>query len=340
MVRIAPDELSFNTNPAWEDIYCGGSGNKGFPKHAAYTNVQTFESLFDASDANHTRLRKLLKNDFFSLRAARRQEAVVQEFADRLIDNLRDHCVGQNKQAPQARPADVRTWYNWATFDIIGKVTLSEDFGCLQGRAYHPWLLMVVTHFKLSALLMVIRLYPPLPQVLTRLAPARLLRLQETFLSLIRQSVDGRRQRVLPEGEQDFVSAALREGMEKNDELDRLALTPDELEANCILLLLAGSETIATSLLSATHLLCENPTAMRRLKEEVRAVSEGEVDFETTTSNMPYLNAVIRESHRLCPPLANGPARVTGSDPTIIAGCPVPPHVGLPCVVPTSLPIN
>lgn len=343
VVRIAPDELSFIKAQAWNDIYCGGVGNKGFPKHAAYRNAQTFESLFDASDENHSRLRRLLKTDFFSLGAARRQEKQVQAYADRLIAQLRMHH--SRERFGDCLPADMREWYNFATFDIIGQVVLSEDFGCLDGRAYHPWTLMVLTHFKLSALLMCSRFYLPLP-ILTFLAPMRLIRLRDKFLALIRAKVARRCQRTLPPGRRDFVTAALGQ-LTKNKELqEKLAedgghnpsddnrdqvpfLSRMELEANCLLLLLAGSDTIATSLIGVTHLLCENPLILQRLTREVRSVAplESDVNYTNITSNMPYLNAVLRETHRLCPPLANGPARVVGQQAAVIAGTVVPPKV-------------
>ncbi|ROV87881.1 hypothetical protein VSDG_09530 [Cytospora chrysosperma] len=368
VVRIAPDELSFNVNSAWNAIYCGGPSNKGFPKHNAYRNAQTFESLFDAPDDQHTRLRRLLKNDFFSLRAARRQEHMVQVYADRLIAQLRAHhchksggCMTGKTRPP---PADMRQWYNFATFDLIGHITLSEDFGCLEGQAYHPWILMVLTHFKLSALVMCSRFFPPLSTVISRLAPRRLMRLQNTFIQLITDKVDRRLGRRMPPGQQDFVSIALREGPGDYDEHQQHILQDDsgsdtcqardiwvsdnretsggsqtpstdtverlnkgELEANCILLLLAGSETIATSLLSATHLLCEHADAMRVLVAEIHAAAptESHITFTNTTMNMPYLNAVLRETHRLCPPLANGPARVVGDSGAVIAGWRIPP---------------
>ncbi|KAI0474459.1 cytochrome P450 [Xylaria cf. heliscus] len=345
VVRIAPNELSFIAPQAWNDIYCGGVGNKGFPKHAAYRNAQTFESLFDASDENHSRLRRLLKADFFSLGAARRQEKQVQTYADRLIAQLRAHH--SRERFEDCLPADMREWYNFATFDIIGQVVLSEDFGCLDGRAYHPWTLMVLTHFKLSALLMCSKFYLPLP-VLTFLAPMRLIRLRDKFLSLIRDKVARRCQRTLPPGERDFVATALgqttkiEELQEKSaedeahdsgdDDIDQVPfLSRSELEANCILLLLAGSDTIATSLISATHLLCENPLVLQRLTDEVRSVAplESDVNCMNITSNMPYLNAVLREAHRLCPPLANGPARVVGQQEATIAGIVVPPKTAV-----------
>ncbi|KAI0837750.1 cytochrome P450 [Hypoxylon sp. FL0890] len=345
VVRIAPDELSFIVDEAWNDIYCGGNANKGFPKHFAYRNAQTFESLFDAPDDNHTRLRRLLKTDFFSMRAARRQERVVLDYTSRLISQLREnHCRVQHSKDEEGTekifpPADLRQWYNFATFDIIGRVTLSEDFGCLDGKAYHPWIIMVLTHFKLSALLMCLRFYPPLPSILSYIAPVRLLRLQHKFLALVREKVGRRCLRTLDPGEEDFITAALKQ-RHHGREFDNFAesssddrdanvapLSQLEIEANSTLLLLAGSETMATSLLSATHLLCENPTAMRRLVTEVRTVAstESDIDFANTTAKMPYLNAVLRETHRLCPPLANGPSRMVGKQGAIIAGWAVPP---------------
>ncbi|CAP61987.1 uncharacterized protein PODANS_5_1260 [Podospora anserina S mat+] len=314
VVRIAPDELSFTLDGAWHDIYCGGYGNKGFPKHDAYRNAQTFVSLFDADDENHTRLRNLLGKEFFSLNSARRQERIVQEYTTLMISQLRKQYV-KTKQ-----PADMREWYNFLTFDVAARVTLSEDFGCLEKRTYHPWIEMVLTHFKLSALLMISRFYPPSSSLLFTLAPARLMEMRDTFIRLVREKIERRMSRTLPpDDNDDFVTAALGKGVEKG-------LTKDELEANCILLLLAGSETMTTSLLGATHYLCENPAVLRRMTAEVRATvtSEEQLTFGFITENMPYLNAVLKETQRLCPPVANGPARVVNRPGTMIAGFPVP----------------
>ncbi|RYC63907.1 hypothetical protein CHU98_g2312 [Xylaria longipes] len=302
VVRIAPDELSFIKAQAWNDIYCGGVGNKGFPKHAAYRNAQTFESLFDASDENHSRLRRLLKTDFFSLGAAREKQ--VQAYADRLIAQLRTHH--SRERFGDCLPADMREWYNFATFDIIGQVVLSEDFGCLDGRAYHPWTLMVLTHFKLSALLMCSRFYLPL---------------------ITRNHLSGPNAINSPSRQVPFSGSC--QGSPPTPAYPATSRT--ELEANCILLLLAGSDTIATSLISVTHLLCENPLILQRLTCEVRSVAplESDVNYTNITSNMPYLNAVLRETHRLCPPLANGPARVVGRQAATIAGIAVPPKTAV-----------
>lgn len=345
IVRIAPDELSFNTNAAWNDIYCGGPWKKGLPKHEAYRNAQGMRSLFDAPDEQHSRLRQVVTKNFFSLPAARRQEHIVQEYGDRLIDLLRTHhCCQKGGLEATKPPADMFQWYTFAAFDTIGRLVLSEDFGCLDGRVYHPWIQMVVSHLKLSALFMCTRLFPPLPAILSRMAPSSLRRLEKKFVQLLAEKVSRRQARTLPPGEQDIVSVASGKEFDDSERYDagdgglqRAALglisneclDQAELEANCFLFIVAGSETVATSLLSATHLICEHPEAMRKLVAEVRtaAPDETDVDFHNTTTKMPFLNAVLREAQRLCPPLPNGPSRVTGNDTSIIAGCVVPPRV-------------
>lgn len=71
-------------------------------------------------------------------------------------------------------------------------------------------------------------------------------------------------------------------------------------------LIVAGSETTATALTGATYFLTEHPETLRKLTEEIRQRydSEDEITIQST-AELPYLNAVLQESLRLCPP---GPA--------------------------------
>ncbi|KAM0303436.1 hypothetical protein ACHAO8_011502 [Botrytis cinerea] len=327
VVRIAPDELSFIEASAWSGIYTGGVANQGFIKHKAYSDAQGFESLFDASDENHARLRKLLGKRFFAAASANKQEEVIQSYSDILIKRLKEQVrevpIGNqaskdDKKATESGVINLQEWYNYTTFDIAGKFTPSEDFGCLEGSTYHPWILMVLTHFKMSALVMALRLYTPLDVLFVKFAPARFLRLKHEFLRLTREKFGRRLSKTYPTSQDDFVVAIFNDP--KSGGVNR-----DELEANCILMILAGSETMATSLLSATNFLCKSPQVLQKLTEEIRQYDK-EGDLKLTNLNqLPYLNAVIRETHRVCPPLANAPARVVGPGSAMIGGRSIPP---------------
>jgi hypothetical protein len=64
----------------------------------------------------------------------------------------------------------------------------------------------------------------------------------------------------------------------------------------------AGSETTATTLCGAINKLIAHPDKLSRLAEETRAIfrNREQITLESL-KNLPYLNAVIHESLRLCP---------------------------------------
>ncbi|KAI1131242.1 cytochrome P450 [Nemania abortiva] len=84
VIRVAPNELSFNTVQAHRDIYSTPSRNKKpFMKDAAfYNNGDSVRVLFYEIDAaEHARQRKLLSTGF-SAAAMRNQEPVIHQYVD------------------------------------------------------------------------------------------------------------------------------------------------------------------------------------------------------------------------------------------------------------------
>lgn len=90
-------------------------------------------------------------------------------------------------------------------------------------------------------------------------------------------------------------------------------------------MLLAGSETTATTLSGATYLLLSRPEVLARLTEEVRSSFKSFDDITITSVNkLPYLQAVLNETLRFYPPLSSGMVRVVPSGGAEIAGHDVP----------------
>ena len=88
--------------------------------------------------------------------------------------------------------------------------------------------------------------------------------------------------------------------------------------------MIAGSETTATLLSGATYLLMKHPTVLKKLESEIRRFStDAELTF-ISTSQLPYLNAVIEESFRLYPPGPVRAPRITKPGGAIIDGHYVP----------------
>lgn len=90
---------------------------------------------------------------------------------------------------------------------------------------------------------------------------------------------------------------------------------------------MAGGETTSTSMAAITFYLLKSPSSYLKLQEEVRQryKSLEEIDI-TSTSQLPYLQAVIKEGMRMFPAGPQGlPRRSTGM---VVDGQFVPEGVG------------
>lgn len=76
-------------------------------------------------------------------------------------------------------------------------------------------------------------------------------------------------------------------------------LSKNEVIANCVIFILAGYETSSTLLSFASYELAKNSEFQDKLFEEV---SQADIDDYQQLNELPYLDAVIKESLRLYPP--------------------------------------
>jgi cytochrome P450 len=81
-------------------------------------------NLTMADEADHGRQRRALAHAF-SQKALMEQEHILQGYVDKFIEKLR--ILAQEK-----KPANMVSWFNFCTFDIIGDLSFGEPFGCLE----------------------------------------------------------------------------------------------------------------------------------------------------------------------------------------------------------------
>jgi hypothetical protein len=151
VVRISPSELSFIEAQAWKDIY----GHHGAYEMAKDDNFyrtlgkRVPDSIITADRAEHSMLRRQLSHGF-SDRSMRDQEPIIGTYVDLLMRRLEEHSENGSK------PVDMRSWFNFATFDIIGNLGFGSDFGCLENSHYHPWVDAIANNLKESAMFRVL----------------------------------------------------------------------------------------------------------------------------------------------------------------------------------------
>jgi cytochrome P450 len=106
-------------------------------------------------------------------------------------------------------------------------------------------------------------------------------------------------------------------------------LSQKEYEGNALTLLFAGADTTATVMIFGSYLLCKNPDAAKRAREELRSAFRQSSDINATNVNeLKYMIAVLSEIMRLYPPGPSGLARhITNKAGQMVAEQHVPYNV-------------
>ncbi|TGO06800.1 hypothetical protein BTUL_0510g00010 [Botrytis tulipae] len=305
IVRFAPNDVSFISAQAWNEIYGHGKPNKPTMSKDLRLYRETLtesKNILIANDADHSRMRRLLSHAF-SEKALRGQEDIMQSHIDKLISSLGTRADEQGETAV----VDLCLWYNFLTFDVLGDLAFGEPFGCLDSGGYHPWVAIVFDSFKLASYVQGLRRYPRAFHILKQFLPRDLVARQQTHQ---RQSFGKVKMRAElgaklddPNARKDFLSYVLRHN-------DERGMTPDEMGENANILITAGSETTATALTSTTYWLLRNPAVHQKLVNEIRSrfATEADIDVQSVCQ-IDYLLAALKEGLRMHPPVPSGLAR-------------------------------
>jgi hypothetical protein len=128
VVRVMPNELSFNTAKAWDDIYGHRVGLQNMDKDPIHVGaveaIPGATNLTMAPDTHHARQRRALAHAF-SKQALLEQEPILRGYVNLFVQRLRE-------MAHDGKPANMVSWFNFCTFDIIGDLSFGEPFGCLR----------------------------------------------------------------------------------------------------------------------------------------------------------------------------------------------------------------
>jgi cytochrome P450 len=125
--RLGPNELSFTSSQATQDIYGFRSGHQNMKKSLLHTgpvkvgSTTTLQYVVD--DADHARQRRALSHSF-SQQALMEQEPIIQDYMSKVVLNLR-------RLARVGDPLNICDWFNYFTFDSMGDLAFGKSFGCL-----------------------------------------------------------------------------------------------------------------------------------------------------------------------------------------------------------------
>jgi cytochrome P450 len=135
-----------------------------------------------------------------------------------------------------------------------------------------------------------------------------LARIRTDFANMAREKVERRLEKIkgYADSKPDFWSHVIA-----NQEVEGKRLERGEMHSNAITLLVAGSETTATTLTGTTYFLLTHPSAYAKLVHEIRSAFTSPTDITMDKVNkLSYLHACIQETLRAYPPVPTGFPRV------------------------------
>ncbi|MCJ1388165.1 hypothetical protein MMC18_001010 [Xylographa bjoerkii] len=306
IVRLAPDELSFTDGDAWRDIYLHRQGHVTFQKNSLWLNktMNNVDSIFSANDEDHARIKKLLNNSF-SDKMLREQEPLVRRQIDLFIEQLHQQIAAGDALF------NLTDWFHWLLFDIVGYLAFSESFDCLVADTNRPFVAILLGQFLYTTLSTSCRYFPGLAELMRKMTPKSALQRRADIFKRSQAKVQRRLDRT-PDTP-DFMGSVLRADGEKG-------MSVPEIESSFPLILIAGSETTATSLTGMGFHLVQNPHVWAQLAAEVRAfTTEAELNY-ASTEKMPYLNAFISEGLRMTAAVPWGHPREVPKGGDTVAG--------------------
>lgn len=298
VVRVGPNELSFTNPAARRDIH-----TTNFARPREYKDKppgKDAENLISASEQDHAQFRKI-PAPAFSEKSTQKQQPLIQSSIDLLIEKL--HQAIADDTSGTATVVDLLKWLNYTTFDIIDSFIWSSSFGCLDEVRSHPWI-QVIAQFKTALIVGAFKFYPPLDDTIMFITPqsalAELMQIWKTTEEKVAQRL------AMKNNPPDVVSHIL----DVNESSSALNMSHEEIEINAMMLVIGGSESVATVLVGITSYLLRKKSKLQALIDEVRSSFQDESAITgNTVSNLPYLNTVLQEGLRMCPTIPDSMRR-------------------------------
>ncbi|KFZ04126.1 hypothetical protein V502_10388, partial [Pseudogymnoascus sp. VKM F-4520 (FW-2644)] len=296
IIRITPFELHVSDPEFYDEVYASSASNRKRNKYPLfYKSFGMDYSMFATIDHDLHKYRRAALNPLFSLQNVRKLQPVIQERVSTMLERIRDF-----KESEEVLNV---SWLNAAfTSDVVMQYAFARsdhrlerpDFdranrdGCFFGSTaanfmkHAPWLNTI---------------FQSLPDQLTRLAHPLLAAFLAQRRHIVKQITDIKTG--ANTSNQHLSHATIFHEIldsklpEEEKSIRRLS---DEAEV----LVLAGTLTTAWTLDLCTFYLLRTPSALRSLKTELHAAipDRSQPTPLVTLEQLPYLNAVIRESLR------------------------------------------
>ncbi|EON62070.1 benzoate 4-monooxygenase [Coniosporium apollinis CBS 100218] len=323
LVRIQPHHVSVADPDAIPIIYGHGNGFLKSDYYDAFVSIR--RGLFNTRDrAEHTRKRKTVSHTFSA--------KSVGQFEQYMHHNLEELVAQWDRMAKEAEGGyakmDSLHWFNYLAFDIIGDLAFGAPFGMLkEGKdiaeiratpdskpTFAPAIEVLNRRGEVSGTIGCLPQLKPYARYLPDPFFTQGVKAVENLAGIAVARVN---QRLANADKIDRVDllARLMEGRDESGE----KLGREELTAEALTQLIAGSDTTSNTSCALLFHCLKHPEVVRKLQQEVdQAIPDaGTVPNFAMVRDLPYLDAVIKETMRIHSTSSLGLPRVVPPGPGI-----------------------
>ncbi|KNG86131.1 hypothetical protein ANOM_005462, partial [Aspergillus nomiae NRRL 13137] len=294
VVRIGPDDLSFNIPEAIAPIYKVG---RKMPKGIFYNGyVSTVPDIFSTRDEDLHALRLKQIGPGLTVSALKHMEPVFNTHIGKLITKINGHVEA-------GTVLDLKEALALYGYDITAQLAFDTDFNSQATGELPP----LNNHFLLGNIYGLLANLLPHLATWSALLPSvkKLLESRNDLKRIAEGSVRKSLESHNNETEPGTLLAAL---INAKDPDSGKKLTEDEINSEAFVFLVAGSHTTSSAMVALLFYMHQNPTVIKRVREELDAALPGQqsapYDFTGLDSKLPYILACIRESFRMSPTAA------------------------------------
>ena len=319
IVRIAPDELSIISPNIWSELYLNPRPPYRKDPYSQAQPLNGAHSLFTAEGDTHKRIRRHVISGV-SDKVIREQSYVIEDYATQLTDRLVEEACGAENTV------DMWKIYGDTTLDIITTLAIGESFLGDDGGEPSAEVESFVAHARFSTLMNSLSRWPLLRLgfifVYSRLGAK--LRLQTWRIGAAKTLKRMRMgHQMQPKQQIDFAAPILT----RLSDNEKQGISPAEFQTNVLSWIFADSLLTTVALSTATYLLARHTSTLRHLQAEIRSKFESAREITVmAVQDLPYLNAVIKETLRIQHPTPITLPRVL-QDGGLIDGYEIPPKV-------------
>ncbi|KAL8747225.1 MAG: hypothetical protein Q9184_007630 [Pyrenodesmia sp. 2 TL-2023] len=303
-------------------------GHSTFIKSAFYDGGnfagQARSIVSERDPAKHAEMRKFLSNAF-SDRSLKEQEYLVTKVIDEFCRQIGARGAGEEG-------VDLGKWFHLLTFDVVGELAFGESFNGVRSGTTHFWIDIVVDSMGQSSYADCLQRFPLLGRMFIRLNPQWMAKMRAGSQKHEGYTMDLMNRRMKQQSDRkDFMSYLLAEKARLGGGISNI-----QLAAHASDFVIAGSETVATTLSAAINYVCRDASVFSKLKAEIHTSFDAfEEITSTSTASLRYLQAVCLETLRIFPPVPLGLPRVVPKGGDTVDGQFVPENV---CSLPLASP--